>query len=466
MCIFYSNYYIRFVILSTLFFLYKALEGDARIGDNASLDLIQNDISLMNLINQESLVYSISGNSEIKYLKKRQSEKNKEQNKHKSAEIKNNRKQVKVKKSPARKLSGKRPPVPRPPMRKPGPRRTTARRPPARRTPPRRPPPRRTTARRPPNRRTPPRRPPPRRTTARRPPNRRTPPRRPPPRRTTARRPPARRTPPRRPPPRRTTLRRPPTRRTLRPPNKRPPTRKPIPKPNLQKRTTKIPSSGGKIRTTPKPPAQKPQVRKTTVKATTVRKPLLTRKIKPAAKSSSITTTEKPVTSTMKTAPIETIPIITTSTSTATTTTKHTTKPETTSRFDEYAYLKSQMISYVNDLRLKHQTEELTVNTTLANKAQKVADDIRNILVNIDNSIGWLLLFTGLGDDSNPSTAKSADTENIVYGRPDSKPAPEEFAQLVWNSTKDIGCGISYIDTEHIMVTICMFYPYRKIPVQ
>uniref|UniRef100_A0A0K0FJ59 SCP domain-containing protein n=1 Tax=Strongyloides venezuelensis TaxID=75913 RepID=A0A0K0FJ59_STRVS len=245
MCILYSNYCIIFIILSLLFFQYQTLEDDAKNKDSASFDLIQNGISPIYFINQKPLVNFVRENNGIKYLRKRQADKERKQNKHKSAEIKNNRKQVKVKKSPARKLSGKRPPVPRPPMRKPGPRRTTARRPPARRTPPRRPPPRRTTARRPPARRTPPRRPPPRRTTVRRPPVRRTSPRRPPPRRTTVRRPPARRTPPRRPPPRRTTAQRPPVRRTPnpRPPNKRPPTKKPgpilpPPKPSTSKPTT------------------------------------------------------------------------------------------------------------------------------------------------------------------------------------------------------------------------------------
>uniref|UniRef100_A0A0N5BVD3 SCP domain-containing protein n=1 Tax=Strongyloides papillosus TaxID=174720 RepID=A0A0N5BVD3_STREA len=380
-------------------------------------------------------------NNEIKYLKERQADKKEGQNEQTIAEIKNNKKKVIIKKPIAGKNPRKRPPFPRPPAR-----RTTPRRPPLRRTTPRRPPARRTTPRRPPGRRTTPRRPPARRTTPRRPPGRRTTPRKPPGRRTTPRRPPLRRTTPRRPPIRKTTARKPPARRTL---PRRPPPRKttarrlPTTRPPIRKTTarrTSTPRSPNKRPQTRKPGHRQPLTKRKTKKQTTPKKPSL----KPLTIPPTRHQTQKTITTTT-----------TTTTITATTTTL---KP------DEYARLKSQLIIDINNLRLKHKAKELIVNTTLANQAQKVADDIKNILGNIDNSIGWLLNFAGLEDESTPSTERTAESENIVYGKPDGEPVPEEVAQLVWASTTDIGCGISKIDTENIMVSICMFYPHRKNP--
>uniref|UniRef100_A0A0N5BQW3 Uncharacterized protein n=1 Tax=Strongyloides papillosus TaxID=174720 RepID=A0A0N5BQW3_STREA len=85
MYILYSNYYITFIILSILSSQYHALESNVENFKSPSIDLVQNDLSLKNFIDQNSFVHSISGNSESKYLRKRQADGKMGQNEQKSA---------------------------------------------------------------------------------------------------------------------------------------------------------------------------------------------------------------------------------------------------------------------------------------------------------------------------------------------------------------------------------------------
>uniref|UniRef100_A0A0N5BHQ3 SCP domain-containing protein n=1 Tax=Strongyloides papillosus TaxID=174720 RepID=A0A0N5BHQ3_STREA len=241
-------------------------------------------------------------------------------------------------------------------------------------------------------------------------------------------------------------------------------------KPTLQR--PKPPSSK------PKPPAPKPQVRKTTTrkttkkattsrksttKATTAKKPSSKRTIKTSSK----TITKKTVTPTKKTTPSKTTPKITTSTSTVTTTRKRRTKPKTTSKPDEYAHLKSKLISDINDLRRKHHAPNLTLNNTLANQAQRIADIPRLINGGIDEkSVGFTFGVAPPEDEFNLISYWTRGAERIDYENLDEATVPRDFAQLVWVSSKEIGCGISVTDSNRVITFICFFYPKGNIPGQ
>uniref|UniRef100_A0A0N5BL47 SCP domain-containing protein n=1 Tax=Strongyloides papillosus TaxID=174720 RepID=A0A0N5BL47_STREA len=133
MYILYSNYYIIFIILFTLFSRYQALESNVEKFDGTSIDLIQNDLFSKSFIDQNSFVHSISGISENKYLRKRQIENKGVQREQKSLLSEKNNNEVKVFKrqagrTPGKRFPGLRPPYPRQPNRRPPARRTTSRR--------------------------------------------------------------------------------------------------------------------------------------------------------------------------------------------------------------------------------------------------------------------------------------------------------------------------------------------------
>uniref|UniRef100_A0A0N5BL46 SCP domain-containing protein n=1 Tax=Strongyloides papillosus TaxID=174720 RepID=A0A0N5BL46_STREA len=71
---FYINYFNIFIILSILFFKYQALENNAKNEDIQSFNLIQNDLFSRHFINYDSINTFARENSEIKYVKKRQSD--------------------------------------------------------------------------------------------------------------------------------------------------------------------------------------------------------------------------------------------------------------------------------------------------------------------------------------------------------------------------------------------------------
>uniref|UniRef100_A0A0N5BMY6 SCP domain-containing protein n=1 Tax=Strongyloides papillosus TaxID=174720 RepID=A0A0N5BMY6_STREA len=345
MHILYNSYYIKFVILFILFSKYYALENNVENFKSPSIDLVQNDLSSKNFLNQDSLVHSISGNNENKYLIKRQAGGKGGQNKQKSAAKKVSKTKVPIKKPPS---SRPKPPVPKPQVRK-----TT---------------------------------------------NRRT--------------------------------------------------------------TTKATTT-----------------RKSTTKATTAKKSSSKRIIK----TTSRTTTKKPVTPTKKTTSNKATQKTTRSTNTVTTTRKRRPKPKTTPRPDKYAHLKSkvsslyiftnifQILNEINDLRLKHQAQNLTVDPVLAKKAQyhaeKYAAQLR-VPFYEDNSIKTLIYTTRIGDAFNPMSLWTGGSIFVDFEKLDQFEIDIPFTQLIWVSTTTIGCGISEDKSRSEILTVCLFYPKGNIPGQ
>uniref|UniRef100_A0A0K0FCW4 SCP domain-containing protein n=1 Tax=Strongyloides venezuelensis TaxID=75913 RepID=A0A0K0FCW4_STRVS len=72
MHIFNTNYYITFIILSTLFYQYKAFESNVKSDDNESLNLFKNDLLSKNIIKHDSIISFLNRNDETNYLQKRQ----------------------------------------------------------------------------------------------------------------------------------------------------------------------------------------------------------------------------------------------------------------------------------------------------------------------------------------------------------------------------------------------------------
>uniref|UniRef100_A0A0N5B5U7 SCP domain-containing protein n=1 Tax=Strongyloides papillosus TaxID=174720 RepID=A0A0N5B5U7_STREA len=105
MNIFYSNYYITFIILSILFYQYQAFESNVKGDDSESSSLFQNDLSSKNNIKQDSMVGSLTENGELNYLQKRQANLKSRQKKSKKTNSRTtSRFKITTKKKP---LSGK-----------------------------------------------------------------------------------------------------------------------------------------------------------------------------------------------------------------------------------------------------------------------------------------------------------------------------------------------------------------------
>uniref|UniRef100_A0A0N5BVD4 SCP domain-containing protein n=1 Tax=Strongyloides papillosus TaxID=174720 RepID=A0A0N5BVD4_STREA len=212
-----------------------------------------------------------------------------------------------------------------------------------------------------------------------------------------------------------------------RPPNRRLPTKKPGSRPNPPKRTTKKqitpkkPSPGGPIK--PKPsvkPKPKPSV-----------KPKPQPPVNPPAKPQ----TAEPTTTT------------------------------TTVKPDKHAALKTKTISDINALRRKHQASALNFNQSLAERAQKIADKSHRRLDDIDDdSVGLVFYPKRFEDKFDPLSFWTIGTQNIKYDNLDEHTVPLNFARLVWVSSKEIGCGISELDDNAGIITICLLSPKGGIP--
>uniref|UniRef100_A0A0N5BQW2 SCP domain-containing protein n=1 Tax=Strongyloides papillosus TaxID=174720 RepID=A0A0N5BQW2_STREA len=231
-----------------------------------------------------------------------------------------------------------------------------------------------------------------------------------------------------------------------------------------------------------KPKPQKPQVMKTTnvrttKKPTTAKKPLSKTTIKPSFR----TTTKKRLTPTKKTTLNKTTQETTRSTSTVTTTRKRRPKPKTTPKPDKYAHLKSkvsslyiftnilQILNEINDLRLKHQAQNLTVDPVLAKKAQYHAEKYAAqsiVPFYEDNSIKTLIYTTRIGDAFNPMSLWTGGSIFVDFEKPDQFEIDIPFTQLIWVSTTSIGCGISEDKSRSEILTVCLFYPKGNIPGQ
>uniref|UniRef100_A0A0K0F422 SCP domain-containing protein n=1 Tax=Strongyloides venezuelensis TaxID=75913 RepID=A0A0K0F422_STRVS len=186
-------------------------------------------------------------------------------------------------------------------------------------------------------------------------------------------------------------------------------------------------------------------------------------------------TTKKPVTTTKKTIPNKTTQKITKSTSTVTTTRKRVTKPKTTKTTtkstttttepEKFPHLIPKVINDINELRKKHHAPKLTVNNTLVKQTRIILSDLENRHNGIYTKfVGMLEDFDVVDPRYNPLVTWAEGEERVNYDKFNEKTVPEEFAQLVWASTRSIGCGYIIQEANELIIFICLFYPKGNIP--
>uniref|UniRef100_A0A0K0FQV0 SCP domain-containing protein n=1 Tax=Strongyloides venezuelensis TaxID=75913 RepID=A0A0K0FQV0_STRVS len=196
-------------------------------------------------------------------------------------------------------------------------------------------------------------------------------------------------------------------------------------------------SSKQTTKKTSKKKKKKPSKRTTkkSLKKTTKKKPKTTKKKKPK------TTTRKPKT---------------TKTTTKSTTT--TTEPE------KFPHLISKVIKEINELRKKHRVPELTVNDTLVEQTRKMFNDLGNY-----KDDKYIKFFGMLEDieasypEYDPFEKWAEGEKRINYDNLNENTVSKEFAQLVWASTKSIGCGYCIVDSNEVITFVCLFYPKGNI---
>uniref|UniRef100_A0A0N5BHR6 SCP domain-containing protein n=1 Tax=Strongyloides papillosus TaxID=174720 RepID=A0A0N5BHR6_STREA len=130
----------------------------------------------------------------------------------------------------------------------------------------------------------------------------------------------------------------------------------------------------------------------------------------------------------------------------------------------------SEVISHINYLRKIHQALKLAVNIKLTVEAQKLADKLANKnekKVNTKSQkYGVLIYFTpNINHYFIPTSEWTKGSENIDYNKLDEKTVPHNFAQLIWVSSKTIGCGISR-NAKGEGFLICLFSPKGSIKKQ
>uniref|UniRef100_A0A0N5BSY6 SCP domain-containing protein n=1 Tax=Strongyloides papillosus TaxID=174720 RepID=A0A0N5BSY6_STREA len=215
-------------------------------------------------------------------------------------------------------------------------------------------------------------------------------------------------------------------------PIRKPPTKKPPPK------TTKKYTARRPITTTTKYKTRRPT---TTFKRYTTRRPITTTKksttIRPTTKK---TATKKPTTTTKKT---------------------------TTPKPDKYAKLKSEILEDINKLREKYRSPPLKVNTTIAKDTQTYATEFAKTGGGdgeYNGPLGQVFYFASPEEEIKPLGWWTRDSDRIDFENIDDGFVDPEFSQLIWKSTKQIGCGA--YKNEHGIFIFCRFYPKGNVPGQ
>uniref|UniRef100_A0A0K0FEX5 SCP domain-containing protein n=1 Tax=Strongyloides venezuelensis TaxID=75913 RepID=A0A0K0FEX5_STRVS len=241
-------------------------------------------------------------------------------------------------------------------------------------------------------------------------------------------------------------------------------TRKTLPKATPTKKTT------AKKTTTEKITPRTAQTEKTTILQTSTKKHSPTSSsesgtmsmttTKPSCGSACHTTSrelfsEKNETSSQKPNTTENV-----SNSTSTTTTAITTIS------DKYAEQKSKLIQEINEARKIYHAQELIVDSELATTAQKLANESaerEQDVQNTDSNLGLLTYYSDIEDSDFGLSQWIAGSYNYNCDKLEDNPDwCDDFTQLIWASSKKIGCGISK-SVENVIVVACLLYPKGNI---
>uniref|UniRef100_A0A0N5BVD5 SCP domain-containing protein n=1 Tax=Strongyloides papillosus TaxID=174720 RepID=A0A0N5BVD5_STREA len=136
----------------------------------------------------------------------------------------------------------------------------------------------------------------------------------------------------------------------------------------------------------------------------------------------------------------------------------------------KYDKMKNKIINTINTIRKKYQAQKLTVDKTLATVAQNYVDRYAgksvkesDVKLSKNTSVGTLVYRNKYNHPYIPFAVWTLGAPFIDFSNPERFPAGLEFTQLIWASTKKIGCGISYRSASKEVITMCLLSPKGNI---
>uniref|UniRef100_A0A0N5BU76 SCP domain-containing protein n=1 Tax=Strongyloides papillosus TaxID=174720 RepID=A0A0N5BU76_STREA len=262
-----------------------------------------------------------------------------------------------------------------------------------------------------------------------------------------------------------------PTRKPSKPTAPKPSPGKPVIKPQASK-TTRRPTSGRRPTTpTQKRPTSKPlrSTTKSAPKPTPKRpvappkkpspNPITSRKTsRPAAITRNSTPTKTSTTTTRLKVTRNPTTAITTTTSASTSTFKPTRKIH----LGKYEYQILELIKNINEARRLHQAQELEIDQELSNEAQILATQSARNQENIpdkDSTVGLLTYYSWPKEPLHAFSHWYGGSYGFNYDDPEKiTKYNASFTQLVWRSSKKIGCGIDKT-TDDEFFAACLLSP-------
>uniref|UniRef100_A0A0N5BQW5 SCP domain-containing protein n=1 Tax=Strongyloides papillosus TaxID=174720 RepID=A0A0N5BQW5_STREA len=127
---------------------------------------------------------------------------------------------------------------------------------------------------------------------------------------------------------------------------------------------------------------------------------------------------------------------------------------------------KRKIINLINALRRHFYAKELEVSKKLINEAKKLADKLLKTgdWYNYeDDTFGVLVYYSSSFEFSNPLDKWKSGSEKIDYSNINENTFPKDYAQLIWASTRQIGCIIRFGGRNRGYLFLCLFYPKGNI---
>uniref|UniRef100_A0A0K0FJ90 SCP domain-containing protein n=1 Tax=Strongyloides venezuelensis TaxID=75913 RepID=A0A0K0FJ90_STRVS len=136
----------------------------------------------------------------------------------------------------------------------------------------------------------------------------------------------------------------------------------------------------------------------------------------------------------------------------------------------KYEKMKKKLKSTINTIRKKYQAKKLTHDKRLASIAQNFVDKYaeKNVKeskykLEKNESVGALIYRNKFNQAYVPFSLWTLGAPFIDFKNPERFPAGGDFTQLIWRSTKKIGCGISYKAKTKEVITLCLLSPKGNI---
>uniref|UniRef100_A0A0N5BMY5 SCP domain-containing protein n=1 Tax=Strongyloides papillosus TaxID=174720 RepID=A0A0N5BMY5_STREA len=133
---------------------------------------------------------------------------------------------------------------------------------------------------------------------------------------------------------------------------------------------------------------------------------------------------------------------------------------------EKFIHEKFALIELCNEIRRKHHSPELKFSYKLSEEAQKLAVKLlktKKWKYYKNSKYGVITYFTpNMEIEYTPINYWTKGETNINYKNLE-KTIPPDYAQIVWFSSKQIGCGITDKGPKKGSLTVCLFYPKGNI---